>query len=343
VNGRYSRQERFAPLGADGQARLEQGCVLVVGVGALGTHAAEMLARAGVRRLMLVDRDVVEPSNLQRQVLFTESDAAQRLPKAVAARARLLQIRRDDLTVDAWPDDFDVATFEGLPERPDVLIDGTDNHATRYLINDLAVREGIAWIYGGAVGSAGTGAVVLPGRTPCLRCLLPEGPAAGTVGSCETAGILGPTVAVTAAFQVGEAIKLLAGREDLVTRGVFQHDLWQGAARFSLQDAERRPDCAACGADATFPALHRDPMDTATLCGRDAVQVHPRPGAECRLDRLATILDGAVAELQSTPHLLRFAADGVRFTVFPGGRALLFGLSDTARARALYDRWIGGG
>ena len=339
MTDRYSRQERFAPIGPPGQARLSESSVLIVGVGALGTHSADALARAGVRHLTLVDRDIVEPSNLQRQVLFDEADAAAREPKAVAAAARLQQVRTD-LEIHAIVDDFTVRVWDDLPIRPDLILDGSDNHPTRFLINDLAVRDSVPWIYGGAVGSRGAAATIVPGRTPCLRCLIPEGEGAGG-DTCETAGVLAPTIQATAAFQAAEALKILSGRTDAVTRGVFQHDLWSGQLAITLPGADRNPDCRSCGTR-ELPALDRPQLGTTTLCGRNAIQVQPRSAEGLDLDRLEQRLgSGAVADLERNAHMLRFSADDVRFTVFAGGRALLFDVDDENRARALYDRWIG--
>ena len=334
---RYSRQVRVAAVGDAGQARLRRASVLVVGCGALGTHAADALVRAGVGRVLLVDRDVVEWSNLQRQVLFAEADAAAGLPKAIAARERL-RAANGDVDVRAHVADCNLDFLRALDPRPDVVLDGTDNFPTRYLLNDWCRQQGIPWIYGGAVGTEGAAMVVRPGG-PCLRCLCPEPPAQADVGSCETAGILAPAIAAVSAFQVAEALKLLVGCEP--TRGVYTCDVWRGS--YAVLPVAEGPaaDCAAC-ARGEYPALSARTPATVTLCGRDAVQVEAPAGATVDLDALeATLRSAAVDGLVRTRHLLRFAADGCRFTVFPGGRALLFGVHDPLRARALYDRWLG--
>lgn len=333
---RYSRQERVAGIGPQGQARLRAGTVLVVGCGALGTHTADALARAGVGELWLVDRDVVEWSNLQRQVLFTESDARAGTPKAIAAAQRLAEVD-GDCRVLAHVADCGLPFLRGLPRLPHVVLDGTDNFPTRYLLNDWCQQQRVPWIYAGAVGTEGAAMVVPPGG-PCLRCLWPDAPAQADVGTCETAGILAPAVAAVAAFQVAEALKLLVGAEP--TRGVFTCDVWRGSYGVVPLSAQPAPDCAACQRG-ELPALHAVATSAVTLCGRDAVQVEPPPASTLDLDALAARLRGVAAAIERTPHLLRFTADGCRFSVFPGGRALLFGVRDPLRARALYDRWVG--
>ncbi len=334
---RYSRQERVAGFGAAGQARLRDAQVMVVGCGALGTHAAEALARAGIGELRLVDRDIVEWSNLQRQVLFTEADAAAGTPKAIAAAARLHEINRD-CRVHAHVAQCGPAFLAGLPARPDVVLDGTDNFATRYLLNDWCAQARVPWIYAGAVGAEAAAMVVRPGG-PCLRCLWPDPPIGSDVGNCETAGILAPAIAMVAAFQVAETLKLLVDPA-AVTTGVFTADVWRSYAVLPMRGAAD-PACATCGLR-QFPALAEAPAASVALCGRDAVQVDPGPRTTVDLGELAQRLRGLVDDLQRTAHLLRFVVDGVRISVFAGGRALLFGVRDPLRARALYDRWIGG-
>ncbi|MEM7203801.1 MAG: ThiF family adenylyltransferase [Planctomycetota bacterium] len=335
---RFSRQVRFAPLGPDGQASLLQARALLVGAGALGTHIADALVRAGVGELWLVDRDVVEVDNLPRQILFTEEDAAEGRPKAHAAAARLAAVRAE-CQLHPMAEEFDAETFARLP-TPDVILDGTDNFATRYLINDLAHRAGIPWVYGGAVGARGTAMAVLPGETPCLRCLVPQAPPAGEIANCETAGVLAPAVAMVAAFQTAQALKILSGRSADVARGALDVDVWND--RYALRLADGRPaaDCVACGAG-EYPALQPGHRSATRLCGRRAVQVQPPNGATLDLERIAAGLAPLAQDLQLTPHLLRFSIEGCRFSVFRGGRALLFGVDEPTRAQILYDRYVG--
>ena len=275
---RYSRQIRFQPLGAAGQRRLLQSTVMLVGVGALGSHLAETMARAGVGRLLLVDRDVVELSNLPRQVLYTEADAHAGRPKALAAAAHLRDIN-SDCRVQAVVEDFRPGVYEDLSVRPDLILDGTDNFATRYLLNDLAHREQVPWVYGGVVGARGTAMAILPGKTPCLRCLLPATPATGEGDTCETVGVLAPAVQMVTAFQSIQAIKILTGHQDAVARGIFIVDAWANEHGLQLGDARPRADCPTCGRG-EYPALTEPAVPAVTLCGRNAVQVHPRAGAD---------------------------------------------------------------
>jgi molybdopterin-synthase adenylyltransferase len=332
---RYSRQVRVAGVGDSGQARLANATVLIVGCGALGTHLADTLARAGVGHLHLCDRDIVEWSNLQRQVLFTEQDAAEGLPKAVAARDHLAKIN-SEVTVTAHVADCSAEFLKGLTQQPDLILDGTDNFPTRYLINDWCRQQGIPWIYGGAVGTEGAAMVVTEDGS-CLRCIWPTPPAQADVGNCETTGIIEPAIAAVTAFQSAEAIKLLLGKEK--TQGVFVCDVFRGS--YSILPLADKPasDCVVCQGG-EYPAVTEPPTSAATLCGRDAVQIDPPDRAPLDLTALARRLSGAVEGLTQTPHLVRFAVDGCKFTVFPGGRALLFGVQDPLRARALYDRWL---
>ncbi|MFN7671280.1 MAG: ThiF family adenylyltransferase [Planctomycetota bacterium] len=334
---RYSRQQRVAGIGAAGQQRLRQATVLVVGCGALGTHALDALARAGVGRILVVDRDVVEWSNLQRQVLFREADAAAGLPKAIAAAQRLAEVN-GDVEVLPFVAQCSAEFLSTLPATPDVVIDGVDNFATRYLVNDWCRARRLPWIYAGAIGAEAV-AMAFPIDGPCLRCVWPEPPPAGDVGSCETHGILAPAIAVVAAFQVAEAMKAIVGAP--ATRGALTVDVWRG--RYAIVDllGAAAADCPCCSRD-EHPALRQAGAGGATsLCGRDAVQVEPAQPRAFDLGAHAERLAGIVGELALTPHLLRFAADGARFSVFRDGRALIFGVGDLLRARALYDRWVG--
>lgn len=333
---RYSRQQRVAGIGAAGQRRLRDATVLVVGCGALGTHALDGLARAGVGRLITVDRDVVDWSNLQRQVLFAEADAAAGTPKAIAAARRIADVN-GDVEVLPFVAQCSAGFLATLPFAPDVVLDGSDNFATRYLINDWCRARGVPWIYAGAVGAESV-AMAFPCDGPCLRCIWPAPPAAADVGTCETHGVLAPAIAAVAAFQVAEAIKIVVGAPS--TRGALTVDVWRG--RYAVVDliGGSAPDCPCC-ARGEHPALLAVDAGATSLCGRDAVQVEPSRYAAFDLVAYADRLDGVVADLVRTTHLVRFSVDGVRLSVFRDGRALIFGLADLLRARALYDRWVG--
>lgn len=305
----------------------------------MGSHAASLLCRAGVGRLQLVDRDVVEPSNLPRQVLFDDSDARSGRPKAAAASARLRRVN-PDCEIDPVIEDFSTSTFDSLGHRPDVILDGTDNFRTRMLINDLAIRDATPWIYAGAVGGTGRSMVVMPGVTPCLRCVLPEPPSAGEIGTCESDGVLATAVAHVAAFQATEAIRLLTSGRREFTRGTFTCDVWNAQFAVRAPHAEPDPDCPSCGLG-ELPALDTRSDDAVALCGRDAVQVRPRSARTIDLKQLAAHLGDWASEVEQTPHMLRFTTEDCRFTVFRGGRALVFGTREPERARVLYDRYIG--
>ncbi len=335
---RYSRQTRVRGIGAAGQAALDRSTVLVVGLGALGTHAASSLARAGVGTLWLCDRDIVDLGNLQRQVLFEELDAAEGTPKATAA-ARVLSRANSTITIEPFVAHCGIDFLASLPRKPDLVLDGTDNFATRYLLNDWCKQHRVPWIYAGAVGAEGAAMVVTPDG-PCLRCLWPEPPAAHAVGTCETVGVLEPAIAAVTAFQSAEALKILAGATDATTRGIFTCDVWRGSYGTIASMATSDPECPACSGRA-FPALEAREAQAAVLCGRDAVQIDPPRRGALDLDALQQRLRAAHVEATRSPHYLAFPADGVDVRVFPTGRALLFGVHDLLRARAIYDRWVG--
>jgi len=335
---RYSRQERFAGIGPEGQARLRQAHVVVVGVGALGSVLAEQMCRAGVGRLTLVDRDFVEPSNLQRQSLFDEDDAAAGLPKAVAAEAHL---RRLNSEVDVRGVIADVAADSApeLLEGASIVLDGTDNFETRFLVNDVCVRESIPWVYGACVGAYGLALLVRPHVTPCLRCVLEEMPPAGSGPTCDTAGVIAPIVHVVAGIQAAEALKLLAGREEALTRGLVAVDLWKGT--FDVMDLSRRaPSCPSCTEGRYDYAEVGATGGSTVLCGRDAVQVRPPRGTKVDLPELARRLAG-VARVNANDYLVRMETDEAEMVVFGDGRAIVRGVQDAAQARSLYAKYVG--
>ncbi|MEM9381073.1 MAG: ThiF family adenylyltransferase [Planctomycetota bacterium] len=334
---RFARQTRFAPLGAEGQARLADATVLVVGCGALGGVLAQWLARAGVGTLHLVDRDIVEPTNLPRQVLFTEQHAIEGAPKALASAETLRAIGGPTRVVPHVAH-LDADRLLELGPGVDLVLDGTDNMATRYLVNDFAVREGVPWIYAGVVSGGGVVLPVLPGVGPCLRCLFPDPPPPGTLPTCDTAGVLGPAVGAVASLQAGLAMRVLAGREPLVP-ALIEIDAWSGTTR-RLQ-VPRVPGCPCC-TDRSFEFLEGGgEAEAVSLCGRNTVQVLPSRGAAPSADAVEEQLVGAGVAPQRVGPLLRFRADGHRFTLFPDGRALVEGTEDTERALALVARWIG--
>jgi len=335
AESRYSRQTRFAPLGAEGQAKIRAASVAIVGCGALGTVQAEAMARAGVGRLRVIDRDFVEWSNLQRQFLFDEADAAEALPKAVAAARRLARVN-SEVTVEPMVADLTAANVEDLFEDIDLILDGTDNFETRFLINDAAVDREIPWIYGAAVGSYGIKLAIVPGKTACFRCVYPE-PPQGAQPTCETEGVLAPVTATIASLQVADALKILARGVDSLTARLTTIDVWSGTIR-QLAPPTRDAKCPCCVRRELvyLDGSRRAPI---SLCGRNAVQIHER-SRPVDLPALAERL-GTVATVRSNEFALRVALDPYELTVFPDGRAIIKGTTDVGVARSLYARYIG--
>ncbi|WP_172193732.1 ThiF family adenylyltransferase [Saccharibacillus qingshengii] len=337
---RYSRQIRFAPIGTTGQQRLADASVAVIGCGALGSAIAEQLTRAGVGELHLVDRDYVEWSNLQRQQLFTESDAEQMVPKVEAARTRLLAIR-SDLALYTHFDDLDIPLIRELASKCSLIMDATDNFETRLLIGDAALEAGIPWIYGACVGSSGTVFPFVPGRSACFRCLIPVLPAAND--TCDTAGIIAPAVQMTAAVQCAEALKWLSGSRDSLRVKVHHFDLWTGTQMDTGISRIRRADCPSCGPDPSFPALSYSAARPAyaALCGRDTVQVLPDPARPLTLDDAERVALRFGSDLRRTPHFVQFHAMGARFILFGSGRLLIHGTGSVDEGRRLHRKVFG--
>jgi len=332
---RYSRQMVFGPIGAEGQRKLTQASVLIVGCGALGSTAAELLSRAGVGTLKIVDRDFVELSNLPRQALFDTHDAQQVLPKAEAARRKLAHIN-PDVALEAVVDDVTPRNVLALAHGVDLILDGTDNAETRYLLNDAAIELGLPWIYGGAVGSSGAIMVIVPGRTACLRCLFREPPPPGALPTCDTEGIIGPAPHAVASLQAAECLKLLVAGPPDQARLTFL-DVWGRSFRTLAVDIS--DDCPACvNKDLRF--LRAAGSGAVALCGRDAVQVSPPRAAHIDLDALARRLR-LLGEAQHNDFLLTFTLPGHRMHIFPDGRAIIKGTTDLAKARSLYARYVG--
>jgi len=341
---RYSRQILFPPIGVEGQRALMAAYAVVVGCGGLGTVLAETLARAGVGRLLVVDRDCVEMSNLQRQVLFDESDVAEGLPKAEAAGRKLRAIN-SRIEISTRVADVNPWNVESIVEGADLVLDGLDNFETRFLLNDACVKHGIPWIYGACVASQGTTMTILPGRTACLRCVFESAPAPGSTPTCDTAGIIAPAVNVIASLEVAEALKILTGRENEISTKLRTFDVWSGRLHEIEQSRFRAGGkCPAC-VEGRFDYLEsrKDSETTlaAAICGRGAMQVTPR-GARDSFDLVALSARLALlGKVAANRFLLKFESSEVRFTVFPDGRAILQDVDDTARARSLYARYIG--
>jgi molybdopterin-synthase adenylyltransferase len=337
---RYSRQMRFYGVGKEGQEKLLKAHVTLCGCGALGTVLANALVRAGVGHLRLIDRDFIEMSNLQRQVLFDENDVAQNIPKAEAA-ARKLALINSSVHVEPVVANIDRTNILQLCEDADLILDGSDNFEVRYLINDVAVKLNKPWVYGGCIGSHGQTMTILPGQTPCLRCVFEAAPSPGEAGTCETAGVLAPIVNVIASYQAAEAIKILTGHLEAVNKDLLYFDMWDNVQRsIKVAPLLGKVDCPCCGRR-NFEWLEgAHGSQTTSLCGRNAVQVSQRSATRLNFETMARDLQ-SLGEVSYNRFLLKFTAEGHEFTVFPDGRAIIKGTSDEERARTLYARYVG--
>ena len=338
MNERYSRQVLFNGIGAEGQRRLLESRVLIVGCGALGTAHAESLARAGVGRLRIADRDFVEASNLQRQTMFTERDASERIPKAIAAANHIREIN-GEIEVEPEVTDVNQSNIERLVQDCNVVMDGTDNFATRYLINDACVKHKVDWIYGAAVGSYGVTMTIQPHQTPCLRCVFEEAPPAAGAPTCDTAGVIMPIISVVSAVQVAEALKLLTGQNDNLHRSLMQFDVWRNEWR-KINPGPPSPECPTCGLGnfATLDAASGD--FAAVLCGRNAVQISPAQATRLNFEELAERLR-VIGEVKFNDYLLRFRTGDFELTVFQDARSIIRGTSEIKTARSLYAKYVG--
>jgi adenylyltransferase/sulfurtransferase len=325
----------LAGMGAEGQERLLRSKAAVVGCGALGSFQAGALARAGVGRLALIDRDYVELSNLHRQWLFDEPDAEQALPKAVAAARRLDKIN-SGIQVTPWVADLTASNISDLLAEADLILDGTDNFETRYLLNDYAVSRNLPWIYGAAVGSYGLTMPVIPGRTACLRCIYPN-PPSGAQPTCETVGVLNAITSLIASFQVADALKILCGQAGSVRARITTVDLWSGQVR-QIEQPAPDPACPTCGAR-EFPYLEGAGRAPVTLCGRNAVQIHERTRPLDLADLKEKL--SRLGEVRANQFALRFFVAPFEMTIFPDGRAIVKGTTDTGLARSLYAKYVG--
>jgi molybdopterin/thiamine biosynthesis adenylyltransferase len=340
VNTRYSRQILFPPIGRAGQERLSQSRVAIVGMGALGTVSANHMVRAGVGFVRLIDRDFVEPSNLQRQMLYDEDDARQHLPKAISAHAKLTRIN-SEVAIEPVVADLTAYNAESLLADVDLVLDATDNFQVRYLVNDVCVKHGIPWVYGGAVSATGTFAAIRPGVTPCLRCLFPEPPNPGEMATCDTAGVIGPIIHIVASYQATEALKILVGDTDALNPNLEHFDLWNNRHHQIKVANGRRDDCPTCG-QRQFSFLQPDSQEgqAVSLCGRDTVQISPASNMSLDLDVVAERLS-PLGQVERNKFLLRFHVDPHTLVVFPDGRVLVQGTDDVSLARTLHARYIG--
>ena len=337
---RYARQMTYTPFGCEGQRRLSKASALVCGCGALGSVIANTLARAGVGHLRIVDRDFLELNNLQRQVLYDEQDVAAQLPKAIAAANKLRKIN-SQIDVEPIVSDVNFSNIESLLDGVDVILDGTDNFETRFLLNDAAHQFCKPWVYGGCIGAEGQTMTIIPGETGCLRCIIPEVPAPGTTPTCDTAGILGSIINIVASFQACEAMKILSGNADQASQSLTVIDLWDNRVRQIRLNKLRDGDTCLTCSKGTYPWLMGElGSHSAVLCGRNAVQLTFPDRQPVSLKQLAASLS-EVGSVTHNEYLLRADVEAYCLTVFPDGRAIIGGTEDPARAKSVYARYIG--
>jgi adenylyltransferase/sulfurtransferase len=335
---RYARQRILPEIGESGQRRLAGSHAVIVGCGALGSVQAQLLARAGVGRMTVIDRDFVERANLQRQILFTDADADGATPKAVAAE-RALSAINPEIVVRGVVDDLRAGTAEDLLADADVVCDGTDNFETRYLINDWTVRNRIPWVYGGVIGTGGLVMPIVPDETACLTCVFETAPEAGSLPTCETAGVLGAAVAVVAGVQTTETVKLLVGARDRLLEGLLRYDGWEGSFT-TIRTGGPRPGCPVCDARDFAWLEGRLGSRAARLCGRNAIQILPRRESAPSLPAVAARIGGEW-EVVLGERMLRARRNGVTVNLFHDGRAIVDGTTDEAEARSILARVIG--
>lgn len=334
---RYSRQELFSEIGREGQELIQEGSVLIIGCGALGTLLANNLVRAGVGRIRIVDRDFVELDNLQRQALFDEEDVRRRLPKAVAAMEKLKKIN-STIRIESEVLDVNHRNIEALITPVDLVLDATDNMETRFLINDACIKNMVPWIYGGAVASYGMTMNIIPGKSACLRCIIEKVLPPGTTPTCDMVGVLNSVPAIIASIQSTEALKILMGR-CVPDNGLIYIDVWQ--RRFSQLHLKRQPNCPTC-VQMEFDFLHGKGLsETFSLCGRNAVQINPPSNNEINLEKLKESLI-TVGKVYYNGYFLSFKIDQYELIVFPEGRTMVKGTTDESIARSLYAKYVGG-
>ena len=334
---RYSRQTLLSEIGQEGQQKLLSSTVVVVGCGALGTAIASGLTRAGVGRIKIVDRDYVELSNLQRQVLFDEEELDTGLPKAMAAAEKLRRVN-SDVVIEPLVTDLDAFNIERIFSDADLVVDGTDNFEARFLINDACIKHGLPWVYGAVIATYGVTMSIVPRQTACLRCLLRDQPPPGTVPTCDTAGVLGAVAGVIAALEVTQALKLLLDGGQEYQNRLTQVDVWTG--EWFQVDVGRDSECPACQLDQYEFLEAKEGTFVTSLCGREAIQINVRGDVQLSLEQLAERLS-ASGQVRFNEYMLRCDVEDFEIAVFPNGRAIIKGTTDPAVARALYAKYIG--
>ncbi len=340
MSERYARQAAFYGIGNQGQRKLSEKTAVLIGCGALGCTSANLLIRSGIQFLKIVDRDYIEESNLQRQSLFDEDDIRKNLPKAVAAQRKLQKVN-SEIQIESVIADLNPSNIDCILRNTHVVIDGTDNFETRFLINDYCVKNGIPWIYGACIGSTGLTMNIIPSKTPCLRCILENIPPFGTTETCDTDGIIAPIASLIASVQVAEALKMLTDNLSTLRKGLLKIDLWRNEMKI-LHTGEimGKTDCITCKQH-RYEFLSKDRFSTATsLCGRNAIQILQRSGSKLDLEKLASRLCN-VGNVSLNNFLLRLKVDKYDLTVFPDGRSIITGTNDASIAKALYAKYIG--
>ena len=337
---RYSRQILFQHIDEDRQKKLIDSTVLLIGCGALGTVSSSYLVRAGIGQLRIIDRDFIEENNLQRQILFDEDDILENVPKAIAAQKKLQRIN-PNIKVEGFVTDINYSNIEELTKDVDIIIDGTDNFETRFLVNDYCVKNSIPWVYGACIGSRGVVMNIIPSMTPCLRCVFETMPQIGSFPTCDTAGVIGPIAGIIASFQVTEAIKILTGNYDSVNKNLLEIDVWETNFRqidiSELKDTNNCPTCKLYNYE--FLKAEAGIMTT-LLCGKNAIQVMSRNIGNIDLRHLEQRL-GSIADVSCNDFMLKFKIKDHAFTVFPDGRAIITGTADTSIAKSLYSKYLG--
>lgn len=339
MNNRYSRQELFSPIGKAGQEGISNKHVLIIGAGALGSGCAEALVRAGIGQLTIVDRDYVEWSNLQRQQLYSEDDAKNRIPKVIAAKNRLIAIN-SSVAIEAIIADASVVELEDWAKKVDLIIDATDNFETRMILNDVSQKYSVPWIYGACVGSYGISYTIIPEKTPCLSCLVETVPLGGL--TCDTAGIISPAVNMVVSYQISEALKILVGDLEALRNKLVSVDLWKNQYSSIQVDKLKNRECPSCGEERSYPYLSfENQTKTAVLCGRDSVQIRPSIPTIRDLEVLEKVFAKQGGTVQRNPYLLSYNVEPHRLVVFKDGRVLVHGTKDISEAKALYHRYLG--
>ena len=337
---RYSRQILFRQIGEDRQKLLMNSTAVLIGCGALGTISSSYLVRAGVGQLRIIDRDYIEESNLQRQILFDENDISENLPKAIAAQTKLQKIN-NKVKTEGIVTDANYSNIDELTKDADIIIDGTDNFETRFLINDFCVKNSVPWIYGACIGSRGVVMNIIPPTTPCLRCVFETIPQIGSFPTCDTAGVIGPIAGIIASFQVAEAIKILTGDHASVNKDLVEINVWETKFRqIDISELKDINDCPTCKLQ-NYEFLESEAGSMTTfLCGKNAVQVMSRSADKINLQQLEQRLE-YITDVKSNAYMLKFKINDHSFTVFADGRAIISGTADSRTAKSLYSKYLG--